>query len=169
MKGMKKKFRFKLQTVENLRKREEDFALKGLADSQKRFQALVDKKSALFRELETNLRRREDLSGSSQIIHSFQLHNDYIIGCKVRIFQTDQLIFKARKQVEKALREYLNAKRKTRALELLREKAFLEFKKELRVKEQKELEDLYTMRANRMRNGDDLFSDSVDDTEERIA
>ena len=152
---MKKKFRFRLEVVQNLRKREEDFALKKLAEIQKKFQSLAEQKSKLFRTLEENLLKREDLSGNSQIIHTFQLHNDFILGCKVRIFQTDQAIGRTRKLVEKALREYLVAKRKTRALELLREKAFREFKKEGQKKEQKDMEEIYTSRAFKMKQDED--------------
>lgn len=143
---MKKKFRFKLVVVQDLRKREEDLALKKLAETQNKFQSLVTKKSNLFKQLEETLLKRENLSNQDQNIHSFLLHNDFIIGCKVRIFQMDQVITKARKNVEKALREYIIAKRKTRALETLYEKAFAEYKKELSKKEQKDNEDLYTVR-----------------------
>ena len=51
-------------------------------------------------------------------------------------------IFRASKNVEKALRAFLFARRQTRMIESLREKAFAEFKRDLAKKEQKQLDDL---------------------------
>ena len=144
---MKKRFRFRLETVENLRKRETELALKKLAVAQNAFTALVDKKAFLFRDLERSLLSREGLSGASQLIAAFQLQNEFILGCKVRIFQTDQAIFRSKKNVEKALREYIVAKRRSRALELLRERAYAEYRREVQKADAKATEEIYASRA----------------------
>ncbi len=148
---MKKKFRFRLETVEKLRKREEDERLRALGEAQQKFQSMIRKKEDILKSLDQSLVERENLAETPQTIYAFQVYNDHILGSKVRAYQAEMQIQKAKKVVEKTLRAYLDAKRKTRAIELLREKAFDEFKIELRKKENKELEELYVMRGAYMR------------------
>lgn len=125
----------------------EDAALRALGEAQRVFQSAVARKQAFSRELENALIRRERLGEQPIGAQAFLLENDFISGTKQRIIQSEQAIFRASKGVEKALRNYLHARRQTRAIEVLREKHFAEFKKELAKQEQKRVEDLYVMRA----------------------
>ncbi len=56
-----KKFRFKLQTVLDLRKNREDSALRILGGAQQEFKLAIDHKSKIVSELESSLLRRENL------------------------------------------------------------------------------------------------------------
>jgi flagellar FliJ protein len=144
---MKKRFRFKLQPVENVRRSKEQECMRVLALAQTRFQQALQFKIQLIQELEDSLIRREQLGQTATSVMAFLMENDFIAGQKQRIVQADQFILRAKKNVEKCLREFLIAKKDTRVIEKLRENAFAEFKQEIQKKEQKELEELYVMRA----------------------
>jgi len=144
---MKKKFRFKLEPVEKVRRSKENECMRILAQAQSRYQQALQFKAQLSQQLEDSLVRREKLGETPQFISAFQLENDFISGQKQRIFQADQFIMRAKRNVEKTLKDFLAAKKQTKVIEKLRENAFDEFKIEVQKKEQKELEELYVMRA----------------------
>ncbi len=144
---MKKKFRFKLEAVEKVRKAKEQETLRILALAQIKYQETLKHKEWLIKETESALDRRDTLPSTSQPVLAYQIETEFINGNKIRILQADHAILRARKIVEKALKEVLNAKRALKALEILREKAFNEFKIEVRKKEQKELEEIYVFRG----------------------
>lgn len=147
------KFKFKLETVLNLRRKREEDALRALAQSQRVYQHELSKKSKLVSDLSEALIRRENLGIDAIGIDAFQLEQSFITGTKQRIIQQDQALVRASRGVEKALRAYLYSKRQTRMIEILREKQFKEFRKALAKKEQKELDELSVMRA-RLTNQD---------------
>ncbi len=146
---MAKRFRFRLQAVENVRKQRENEQLRLLALAQRKYQEALQHRAILQNTLDESLVRREKLGENSTPILVFQIENENITGLKQNITKADLAILRTRKGVEKALREFLNARRQTRAIEILREKDFAEFKTMLKKKEQKELEDLYVMRAQK--------------------
>jgi flagellar FliJ protein len=78
------------------------------------------------------------------------LESDFIAGQKIRIVQAEVAIQRSKRAVEKALRNYLHAKRQTRVIEMIREKRFAEYKLERAKHLQKEMDDVSTMR-NRLR------------------
>ena len=143
-----KKFKFKFTAVEKVRKSHEDAALRVLAIAQQAFNAAKEHRNGLEKELNVSLLRRENIGKEFVAVLAFQLENDFIKGTKVRILQAENAIKKAGKGVEKALRGYLQARRAMKMIEVLREKALEEFKREASKKEQKELDDLYVMRAH---------------------
>ncbi len=129
-----------------MRRAKEQEALRGLAAAQAKYQETLAAKRRLLDDNERALLRREALANTPQPILAFQIENEFIQGNRQRFVQADQAIFRARKFVEKALREVILAKRAVRAIELLREKAYAEFKVALRKREQKELEEVYVSR-----------------------
>lgn len=143
---MTRKFKFRLEAVERVRRAKEQETLRALAYAQAKYQETLQIKQRLMEDTESALARRETLAKTAQPVLAYQLENELITGNKQRILQSDQAITRARKFVEKALREVIMAKRALKGIELLREKAFLEFKTALRKKEQKDLEEIYTSR-----------------------
>ena len=142
-----RRFRFKFAALENVRKTRENDALRSLAIAQQAFRAAESRKNELLADLSLALDRRALLGIESVGLNAFQLENDFIVGTKQRIIQQDQAILRAKRGVEKALRGYLSARRETRMMEVLREKAYAEFRQERAKHEQRELDDLYVMRA----------------------
>ena len=121
--------------------------MRALADAQAKYQEALTQKRLQMQNLADALGRREVLGVQATSPIAFAMENDYITGTKQRIIQADQGIVRATRGVEKALRNYLGAKRQLKAIESLREKHFAEFKRELAKREQKNLDDVYTMRA----------------------
>ena len=141
------KFKFKLETVLQLRRTREEEALRALAQAQRIYQAELAKKAKLLFDLSEALNRRESLGIVAIGIDAFQLEQNFIGGTKQRIVQQNQALVRASRGVEKSLRAYLFTKRQTRTIEILREKQYKEFRKALSKREQKELDELSVMRA----------------------
>ena len=143
-----KKFQFKYQAVLKERKVKEEFALELLAEAQHAYQAEVDQKIKLIEMLNQSQNRKENLGRTPVQIHEFQSEQAFITGTKQRILQSDQRIFKARKSVDRAMKGYLQAKRRTEIMKDLKEKFYQEYRKERNQFEQKQLDDMVVMRAH---------------------
>ncbi len=144
-----KKFKFVFASVLELKRRQEKKTLAALAESQMRFKLEVEKKQILQRTLQEALIRREAFAHGVEanpisIMHTEQ---DFIVGTKQRLIGADQAILRARRNLEKTLRTYLLAKKETRSIESLYEKAYQEFRRALVKREMKEEQDLSIMRA----------------------
>ena len=142
-----KKFSFKLDHVMQARKAKEDEALSVLADRQRKYQAEIARREELRETLSQSLLRREKLGSSPTEISEFQMEQAFIQGTKQRMIQADQVIFRASREVEKALRNYLVMKKRAMAIETLRDRAFQDYKKERAKNEQRNLDDLVLMRS----------------------
>ena len=140
------KFKFRLEVVLNHRKRREDDVLAMLARAQRVLQLEKDYRIQQETALEQAFGRRESLGERVTGIQAFVLENDFILGVKQRLIQSEQGIVRANRGVEKALRVYLFAKRQTRMIEMLREKALLEHKQLESKRIQKELDEMMIMR-----------------------
>jgi flagellar export protein FliJ len=142
------RFKFKFASVLKVRKSREDEALRSLSIAQKAHQNEIGKKEHLAKVLQQALARREQIGRTPDLASSLYVENDFIKGTKHRMMQADQAIMRAKRGVEKALRFYLNAKRYTRAIEILKEDYYAEYKKMLSKDEQKKLDDLVVMRSH---------------------
>lgn len=141
------RFRFKFASVLKVRKSREDAALRALGEAQRGYQQALSAKQALQRELELALIRRESLADRPIGVEAFRLEHDFITGTKQRIVRQDQAIVRATRSVERALRGYLQARRQTRAMEVLYDKHLQEFRKQLARLEQRRLDDFSVMRS----------------------
>jgi flagellar export protein FliJ len=142
-----RKFRFQFEAVEKVRKSREDEALRGLATAQRAHRAALDHRQRLIDDMSASLARREALGHEPVPSTAFQLESEFIAGSKIRIAQAGQAVLRAQRAVEKALRAYLQARRQTKMIETLREKAHSEFRAAARKREARELDELYVMRA----------------------
>lgn len=145
-----KKFKFEFSAVLELRKTQEKECLRNLARAQEQLQIEISKKEMLLQQLGKALERREAYGKPAARISIVQGEDDFIVGTKQRIIFSDQAIFRANKEVSKALRVYLAAKKKSLVMETLLEKAKLEYKKEASRYEQKTYDDINIMR-NRLK------------------
>ena len=147
-----RKFRFRLEVVEKMRKTREQEALRILAEAQRDLLAEKNAKMALLSVLDESLQRRESFGVHAMTSNVVQLEESFISGTKIRIEQTDRSILRATKNVEKATAYYLVCRQKRMMMEKLRERALDRFKEEVRKRELKEMDDLNVMRA-RMEKG----------------
>ncbi|MBC7690451.1 MAG: flagellar export protein FliJ [Methylotenera sp.] len=167
-----KRFRFKFTAVEKVRQSRQDEALRVLAQAQSMFQEATTFKNRLVQALNDSLLRRENLGREFTSVMAFQLENSFLAGQRVRILQAENFIKKASKNVEKCLRAYLVTRRELKMIEVLREKAFAEFRKEKNKQEQKVTDDIYISRANLNQagvNADELANEFDDELEEESA
>ena len=141
-----RKFQFRFQAVLQERKRREEEALVSLATAQRNHQAELSRKAELVAGLAEAHHRLSTLAHMPVRIEAFWAEQDYIAGTQQRIVQADQAILRTYRYLEKEMRSYLLCKRRTRAMEILQDKALLEFKKEVSKHEAKELDDLNSMR-----------------------
>jgi flagellar export protein FliJ len=141
-----KRFKFRFEAVEKVRKTREKESLRALGAAQRELLAARARKDSLVSALQGSLLRRERLGQEAVSPTAYVLETDFIQGTKARIIQSEQGITRAQRGVEKAMRVYLLALRQLRAIENLREKMFAEFKRAKAKKEQKESDDLTLMR-----------------------
>ena len=143
-----KKFRFRFQTIQQLRDREEKEALKDFSNEQKKFRTEVEKKNSIIRSLENSLTRRENLAPSGAGSAHYCLEDAFILGSKVRIYQQEMAINRAEKSLRKSFRNYVDKRQKRMTMDKLREKELAAYKKEKKKQEQKELDEFYVLKGN---------------------
>ncbi len=144
-----KRFRFRFEALYKQRKAKEDQAMNALGEAQRVYQAEIEQKNALMRELGKGIARREMLGDAGRVYAGttdFQIEQDFIEGTKHRIIRAEGIIARAKKNVEKCLRVFLLARRNTRVIENLKEKELAEFKKQMAKREARELDELITLR-----------------------
>lgn len=145
-----KKFRFRLESVLRVRTLRQEEALRALGEAQRRYQAELSEKARLQGELQRAFEAREGINTHTMTSTDLSLAHDYVIGGKHRILRQEQAIFRAQKGVEKTLRAYLQTRKQTRMIEILREKDYEEFKKERARREQKVIDELSSNRREGM-------------------
>lgn len=143
-----KKFQFKYQAVLKERKVKEEFTLELLAEAQHAYQAEVEQKTKLIEVLNQAQTRKENLGKTPVQIHEFQSEQAFITGTKQKLIQSDQRIFKAQKGVDRAMRNYLQAKRRSQIIQDLKDRSYQEYRKERNRFDQKQLDDIIVMRAH---------------------
>jgi flagellar FliJ protein len=141
------KFQFQLQTVEKVRVKKEQKMLEELSVSQAKFQEKIANKKALLQKKQDAFVRKNELASRDASINEIRLLEDFITGLKQNIIRADQEIIRSRRFLEQAMRQYIHARRERMMIDRLKEKAVAEFKIEQNRLEQKELDDLITMRA----------------------
>ena len=91
--------------------------------------------------------QKNELVSKAAVINDIRLIEDYITGLKVQVVRADQAIIRARRFLDQAMRNFIQARRERMMIDRLKEKAMEEFKLETSRLEQKVLDDLMTMRA----------------------
>lgn len=146
-----KRFKFRLEAVETLRKRKEQDALQVLGRARQELQAVLNRKSDLESTLSDALLRRESLASTSVTADAFAIIEQFIAGTKLRIRQAEQQAARALRLVERATRGYMHARRDCMVIDTIRESDLQEFKKERARADMKEMDDLSSIRAARER------------------
>ncbi len=141
------KFQFQLQTVEKVRVQKEQKMLEELSVSQSKYQEKITNKKNLITKKQDSFVRKNELVSMDASINDIRLLEEYIVGLKQNIIRADQEIIRARRFLEQDMRKYINARRERMMIDRLKEKAMTEFKIEQNRLEQKQLDDLITMRA----------------------
>lgn len=141
------KFQFQLQAVEKVRLQKEQKMLEELSISQQKYQEKISEKKVLLNKKQESFIRKNELASRDASINEIRLIEEYIVGLKQSIIRADQAIIRSRRFLEQAMRQYVHARRERMMIDRLKEKALEEFKVEQGRLEQKQLDDLITMRA----------------------
>lgn len=141
-----RKFHFRFDAVEKLRKNQEQRALQEFAQTQRDYFACVKIKENLLNDLEQALIHREKLGDNWTSTHLYQLQDSHIFGLKRSIGRAEQAIIRAHKKLQKAMKTFLDARRNCKKIEHLKDKDLEIYKRERTKYEQKQLDELTTMR-----------------------
>ena len=141
------KFKFQLETVEKVRLQKEQKMLEELSVSQRAYQEKIAAKKTLLDKKQSAFIEKNELVSKDSSINSIRLVEDYITGLKQSIIRADQAIVRSRRFLDQAMRHYILARRERMMIDRLKEKALEEFKITQSRLEQKQLDDLITMRT----------------------
>jgi flagellar FliJ protein len=141
------KFKFQLEAVEKVRTQKEQKMLEDLSVAQKNYLDKIEEKRVLLRKKQNAFVKKNELVSRDSSINDIRLIEDYIVGLKQQIIRADQAIVRSRRFLEQAMRHYLVARKERMMVDKLKDKALAEFKLEQSRLEQKQLDDLITMRA----------------------
>jgi hypothetical protein len=99
-----RKFTFKLDTVQKVRKSKENNQLKLVAEAQQHLKERIDTKIQLQNANEEAALRREKLGTQENfLVQDYAIEDLFIRGNKQRIVGVDQSIFRAKKRVDQAM------------------------------------------------------------------
>jgi flagellar FliJ protein len=146
-----KRFKFRLEAVETIRKHKEQDALQVLGRARRELQLILARKSQLESTLADALLRRESLADSPSNSHEFAIIEQFITGTRLRVRQAEQHASRALRVVERATRGYMHARRDCLVIDTIRESDLQEFRKERARAEMREMDDLSSIRAARER------------------
>jgi flagellar FliJ protein len=141
------KFRFELQTVEKVRQQKEQKMLEELSSSQRNYQDKINAKKALLTKKQEAFVSKNEMLSRDAAINDIRLIEEYISGLKHQLVRADQAIIRSRRFLEQDMKKYIHARRERMMIDKLKEKALEEFKIEQARIEQRQLDDLITMRA----------------------
>ncbi len=143
-----KKFKFSLEAVEKVRIQKEQDALSELARVQAVYQQKINEKSALVEKKRLGMELSRLVSGKQTTIEAYRIQELHLQGLNLQILRSDQAIVRTRRFLDQALRNVIKSRRELRMIEKLKEKAIEEYKQERSKKDQKDLDDLISMRAH---------------------
>lgn len=141
------KFKFSYQKLLAHKHTLEEIAQKNLAEAQRRLDTAKSELNALFKavdEVRARAFEMERQGGQSQ--SSGAIADEFANGQKIRIAKQREVIRERNMDVEQRQEELILAARERKTLEKLREKKLEEFKIENKRKEQKDTDDMITMR-----------------------
>jgi flagellar FliJ protein len=141
-----KRFRFSLQVVLDQRLRQEEDAQLNLFKTQEHLRKEEEKKAELEAQVADDLESRKTLQGQAVSGENYMQHLHYMQQLQQYIqFQKDKIKI-ALENVEKRQEELLRITQKRKALEILKEKELLEFKKNEKKEEEKRTDDFNQIR-----------------------
>jgi flagellar FliJ protein len=142
-------FRFKLQTILDVRKTMEDKVLSELSQVRRELQ----KEKEVFESI--RLKKKElintfrDLKGKNVVIGDIAMHSENIKRCQKEEFVQKERVREAKLKVNIKKEELLEATKKRKAMEILKTKQFEEYQSELNILERSAIDEMAIVRHNR--------------------
>lgn len=143
-----KKFKFKLESLLDVRRHRETMQKMALAKVVDRKMRLLDEKTGIESDLNAYSPDFSKIAGRPD---QFQQHSAWVHGQHKRMFQIDGMVRKVDVEIEKERQKLVKANQETRILENLESKHRMLFLKEFEREQQKQLDEIATQRFNRKR------------------
>lgn len=142
-----RKFKFRLESVLNLRRKKEQQSLIHMSRAQSKYLQEVSKKNQLIEDHKKAIERREIIANPGTQSGVIATEEDFIKGTKVRITHADQSILRAKRVLDKRMLDYQFARREREVIEKLKEKAKREYLLKRKKKETKEIDEINVLRS----------------------
>ncbi len=128
-------FRFTLQTVLNVRERQEKIKYKEFSQELIRRQTLQARIEALHQDLQRAARHTDELRRHGTSVQPFQLHEHFRNRVNSEIGVLSEQLRQQEQAVDAKRLELVKARQEHRTLEILKEKEFARYEKELNRRE----------------------------------
>ena len=144
-------FRFRLESVLNYRKTIEENLLKELSELRRQLSLEEDRLKMMIFEKDRHINDLGSLQkgGVTLQIEDIKLYFSYLNGLELKIKNQGDIIKKCQERVDKKLAEVVNAMKNRKILEVIKERGYREYTREINLKEQRLLDEIAVNRFTR--------------------
>ncbi len=144
-------FRFRLESVLNYRRTIEENLLKELSELRRQLSLEEDRLKMMIFEKDRHINDLGSLQkgGVTLQIEDIKLYLLYLNGLEIKIKNQGDIIKKCRERVDKKLVEVIDAMKNRKILEVIKERGYREYTREINLKEQRLLDEIAVNRFTR--------------------
>ncbi len=138
-----KKFRFQLETLLKVTRMKKDEAEVGFAEASRLLEEQKRQLTVLLQEMQQGQRDYEGLTKVKHItVGTLMTYNSFFAWKREQIEMQQQAILQSRQNKQKKLRELMQVMNKLKSIEQLKEKRLQQYKEEMLLDEQKQLDEI---------------------------
>lgn len=144
-------FRFRLESVLNYRRTIEENLLKELSELRRQLSLEEDRLKMMIFEKDRHINDLGSLQkgGVTLQIEDIKLYFSYLNGLELKIKNQGDIIKKFQERVDKKLAEVVDAMKNRKILEVIKERGYREYTREINLKEQRLLDEIAVNRFTR--------------------
>lgn len=144
-------FRFRLESVLNYRRTIEENLLKELSELRRQLSLEEDRLKMMIFEKDRHINDLGSLQkgGVTLQIEDIKLYFSYLNGLELKIKNQADIIKKCQDRVDKKLAEVVDAMKNRKILEVIKERGYREYTREINLKEQRLLDEIAVNRFTR--------------------
>lgn len=144
-------FRFRLESVLNYRRTIEENLLKELSELRRQLSLEEDRLKMMIFEKGRHINDLGSLQkgGVTLQIEDIKLYFSYLNGLELKIKNQGDIIKKCQERVDKKLAEVVDAMKNRKILEVIKERGYREYTREINLKEQRLLDEIAVNRFTR--------------------
>ena len=144
-------FRFRLESVLNYRRTIEENLLKELSELRRQLSLEEDRLKMMIFEKDRHITELGSLQkgGVTLQIEDIKLYFSYLNGLELKIKNQGDIIKKCQERVDKKLAEVVDAMKNRKILEVIKERGYREYTREINLKEQRLLDEIAVNRFTR--------------------
>lgn len=144
-------FRFRLESVLNYRRTIEENLLKELSELRRQLSLEEDRLKMMIFEKDRHINDLGSLQkgGVTLQIEDIKLYFSYLNGLEIKIKKQEDIIKNCQERVDKKLAEVVDAMKNRKILEVIKERGYREYTREINLKEQRLLDEIAVNRFTR--------------------